>query len=107
MVHENSIETHRELKKTGEVKRREDEIQECYLAHGPLTDRQVLQILKPGSDDLNYVRPRITEMIRPKKPGKPKLLQEVDTTIDPVTKKPVRIVDFLMHEPDQINMFGG
>lgn len=52
----------------------------------PLTDRQVKTAL--GFEDMNSVRPRITELID----AYPPKLQEVGETQDPVTRKTVRLV---------------
>jgi hypothetical protein len=51
----------------------------------PMTDRAVMIGL--GHFDMNAVRPRITELVEAG------VLIEVSTTIDPETKKTVRVVD--------------
>ena len=43
--------------------RQRDIVDVCKVQRRPLTDRQILYYLKAG-DDLNYVRPRITELIK-------------------------------------------
>lgn len=52
--------------------------------HGRATDREVMRGM--GFSDPNKVRPRITELVDAG------LLEEVDTKIDPETRKRVRIV---------------
>ena len=63
--HKNSKKSIKELIVTGNKVRRMDKILEVYNSNGlPLTDRDVLNILNPSSDDLNYVRPRISELLK-------------------------------------------
>jgi hypothetical protein len=57
------------------------------------TDRQVMTSL--GFADMNSVRPRITELV------KDGLLAEVDSEIDPITGKTVRVVALVFHKPTQ------
>lgn len=52
--------------------------------HGQHTDREVMRGM--GFTDMNAVRPRITELIDAK------LVEEVGETVDPTTRKTVRIV---------------
>lgn len=63
-MHKNSIAAYREGINSGEIKKREQLIFECYyFGDKILTDRQVLNELRPGSDNMNWVSPRITEML--------------------------------------------
>jgi len=64
MIHKNSLESYIEGTK-GMFKNRSQLIFEVYFfGSKELTDREVLRILKPGSDNLNYCQPRITEMVQ-------------------------------------------
>ena len=56
----------------------------CVHDHVMCTDRQVMEWL--GFTDMNSVRPRITEMIDAG------LLEVICDTLDPVTRKKVRLV---------------
>jgi len=58
MVHLHSIAAYHELDKEG----RRFEVKGAFERRGPMTDRQAALFL--GSQDPNYVRPRITELIR-------------------------------------------
>lgn len=62
-VHANSVESFHGSKNAISDRRRA--VLEVYQARPglALTDRQVLAHLYPGKDDLNMVRPRITELI--------------------------------------------
>lgn len=63
-MNENSISAYREGINSGEIKKREQLIfEEYYFGDKTLTDRQVLNGVKPGSDNMNWVSPRITEML--------------------------------------------
>jgi hypothetical protein len=61
-------------------------IQEWLRENGPATDRQVLRGMFPGSDDMNMVRPRITELVVAG------LCQETGEVEDPDTHCTVRLV---------------
>ncbi|MEI6211493.1 MAG: hypothetical protein WCR06_07685 [bacterium] len=52
----------------------------------PMTDRQILEALYPDSDDMNRVRPRITELVREGR------LMEAGEIEDPDTHETVRKV---------------
>lgn len=56
------------------------------LSNRPMTDREILQRIKPDSDDMNFVRPRINELISARK------LAVVCDVEDPVTRESVRTV---------------
>ena len=43
-------------------KKRKEEVLAVFGKGEKLTAREVLRRLKPGSDNMNYVRPRITEL---------------------------------------------
>jgi hypothetical protein len=60
----------------------------------PLTDRQVAQAL--GFDDLNMVRPRITELLHPGA-GRRRQLREEGETHDDATNRKVRICSSIIH----------
>ena len=62
-------------------------IMDCiHLAGVPLTDRQILERIYPNSDDMNRVRPRISELLK-----EGRLVEGVEV-VDAVTKEPVRTV---------------
>jgi hypothetical protein len=93
-THNHSLLSIRDLEKFNRMQ----EILNVYGNNPPLTDRQVAA--KLGYADLNKVRPRITENL-PVPQKTPELdeieksqkpLREVGKTIDPVTKKLVRLV---------------
>lgn len=82
-VHQNSIDAyHAEESK---LSKRAEAILEWVTAHGPHTDRGVMQGMR--FPDMNNVRPRITELLEARK------LMEVGDVICPVTGKRVRRVD--------------
>lgn len=60
-MHTNSIKAYREGQKP--MGDRALSVLRLFAAGDAMTDRQVLDRLYPGSDDLNRVRPRITELI--------------------------------------------
>jgi len=79
-MHQNSLESYREGTK-GAFKNRSQKAFECYyFGHKRLTDRQVLQMLFPGSSDKNLVRPRISGLIQDG------VLEECDTRIEGMRK---------------------
>ena len=60
-MHVHSLQAyHEELAK---LSRRQKEIYEFLLAHGPLMDRECLHRMFPDGADMNMVRPRITELV--------------------------------------------
>ena len=62
-IHQNSLSSHRVIENDGSLGKRAEAILGIITAAGrPLTDWEVLQKFKPGSDNLNLVRPRITEL---------------------------------------------
>lgn len=62
-IHQNSLSSHRVIENDGSLGKRAQSILDILTAAGrPLTDYEVLQKFKPGSDNLNLVRPRITEL---------------------------------------------
>jgi hypothetical protein len=79
MTHPNSRES---LKRVDKDKRKA-EIMDAFEREGkPMTDRQLARYL--GYQDLNAIRPRVTELIAEKK------LREYSTVICETTKRPVR-----------------
>lgn len=94
-IHENSVESAHHIEKS----HRETEILGVYAEQGvPLTDRTVACIL--GSNDPNYSRPRISELIDKG------LLAECGKTRDTLTKKTVRLVRLTRPgELKQLEMF--
>lgn len=79
--HPNSITAIKELKKGG---KHNQILQIFHIARRPLTDRQVK--IMGRFDDMNEVRPRITELCS-EQYGR---LEECGTVKDVKTKKPVR-----------------
>jgi hypothetical protein len=97
-MHANSLKAYAELQAAGITDERTRAVYGVFADMGCYTDRQVLQRLKPGSDNMNLVRPRITGLVK----GFPTtelgmidpmtiVLEEVGKTIDTVTGKRVRI----------------
>lgn len=83
-AHRHSVLAKRELDQAGIPTRRAREILDIYLAQGrPLTDREARDIYAPGQE-MNYVRPRITELV-----GRG-LLVEIHGIRCPTTGKTVR-----------------
>ena len=104
--HENSRATHTALREEGSLGRRANLILDAVIACGPCTDRQLRNGL--GFDDMNSVRPRISEL---KKGG---FIEECGKVEDPVTGKPVRLVRWtgkkageVKREAVQPELFGG
>lgn len=63
----------------------------AYAKHGPLTDRECAKVTGAG-DDLNAVRPRITELLDDR------LLKFAGRTRCPVTRKTVRVCEVAKKE---------
>jgi len=62
-MHPNSLEAYKSMINSGKKKSRSQMIFEhFYFGRKQLTDREVLRSLKPGSDNLNFCQPRITEL---------------------------------------------
>ena len=82
-IHENSLEAFKTLDKAS----RQELVLECYHRYPlGLTDRDVKDLL--GFNDMNTVRPRITEMIKEDRPR----LEEKKKICDSVTGRNVRVV---------------
>ena len=97
-MHTNSLIAHKEITKTGQRKTRRDLVQEVYQAQDKLTDRMVLNVLFPGSDDCNKVKPRISELLLMG------LLEECGKIRCPITGKQVRLVK-VAGDTNQVEMF--
>lgn len=94
-THKNSKET---LHKISDLSQRHQNIFFTYRQNErPLTDRQVKN--KMGLEDMNEVRPRITELIHEN------FLKECGTAIDEKTRKPVRLVRVRYYEEPQQKLF--
>ncbi len=79
--HVNSLAAH-EAGEAATTKRRREVI--AYVAaHNPLTVREILHGMFPGSDNLNLVAPRVSEALERGE------LIEFDTVTCPVSKRPV------------------
>jgi len=86
-LHENSINAYQQLNKQA----RHEVILRVYFQHPEgLTDREVAKIL--GFEDMNCVRPRITELVQDKK------LKEIGKRRDFVTRIPVRVCRLMKPE---------
>jgi len=81
-IHKNSLEAFYSSKKSRMT--RSHQIINLMLDEGPRTDRGIKTAL--GFEDMNAVRPRITELIEAG------TLEEIGTMKDPITKKNVRIL---------------
>lgn len=92
-MHENSLSAFRA--EEAKLSRRAQAVLDWISAHGPRTDRQVMEGM--GFREPNAVRPRVTELI---KAGK---LMEVCSVRCPVTGKTVRKVD--LRRPRQEALF--
>jgi len=98
-MHENSTAALREITASGQKKDRTTAILAVFSReYRQLTDRQVLNILFPGSDNLNLTRPRISELL---KAGK---LRECKSVRDSVTNKMVRTCE-IVEDAAQESMF--
>jgi hypothetical protein len=65
-IHQNSLNCHGVITQDGTIGKRKARILEIIdAAPRPLSDWEILQRYKPGSDNLNLVQPRITEMYNP------------------------------------------
>jgi predicted HTH transcriptional regulator len=96
MIHQHSLDALEEIREDGSKQTREQRILQVFAEHGNMTDRAVLARINPGSDNLNYCRPRITELIRKGK------IEEKGSTQDSVTGKTVRVCGLVS---DQMEMF--
>lgn len=92
-VHANSIECFHASE--AKLSKRAADVLAWITEHGPRTDRQVAYGMGFG-ENLNAVRPRITELIEAG------ALMEVCNTRCPVTKKTVRVVD--LRRPRQLEL---
>lgn len=63
-MHENSLEALSNINKDGSKVKRNMEILHLFSGGLRLTDREVLNILRPGSDDMNIFRPRLSELVQ-------------------------------------------
>ena len=83
-THANSLSAYHEGHETGAIPNRAQEVLQAVRTIGRATDRQVRDAL--GFDDMNAVRPRITELV------KRGTLREIGDAVDPITNKRVRVV---------------
>jgi len=81
IIHTNSILSNRQ---TDKMKRREEIFEAYRHFNGGCTDRAIAAYL--GYNDLNAVKPRITEMIQDG------ILEECGNTLDRTTNRTVRVV---------------
>lgn len=82
-MHENSLQAYRE-NRLGIFNHREIEVLHALEVLGVATDREIM--VKLGKTDPNYVRPRVTELV------KAGVLEEVGTVEDSVSGHQVRKV---------------
>ena len=97
-MHSNSLSAYKTITGDGSRSSRLSMILEVYQDGRHYSDREVLQRLFPESDDLNKVRPRVSEGIQAG------LLEECGSIRDGVTGKNVRLVRLKDREP-QTRMF--
>jgi len=89
MIHENSLKAYREERPKLGARARMI-LARYRVGEGKgFTDRLTLDFLYPGSDNMNLVQPRITELI------KGRYLKEIGKTRDHATGKTVRLVAFI------------
>lgn len=81
-MHKNSILTYDELESY--LSGRRGQVYNYLVANGEATDRQIKEGL--GYDDMNMVRPRVTELVQFG------IVVECGDTVDKRTSRPVRIV---------------
>jgi len=99
-MHKNSLEAFKEGTKHA-FKKRAQRIFECFFyGHQELTDREILRRLKPGSDDLNYCRPRISELLKYQLDGTEPVLEECGEKVE--GGRPVRICRVKMPIAEQV-----
>lgn len=108
-MHENSLAAYQE--EGAKLGARQMRIMELFEANKEgLTDRDVLKILKrngeaPEDADMNYVRPRLTEILKLTLERKlRKGIREFDTTKDTVTGKTVRICKLWIPEREPVQL---
>jgi LmbE family N-acetylglucosaminyl deacetylase len=85
IVHPNSVKAYHEGMLDDSFNIREREIIQALKVLGRAADREIMEYL--GYQDLNSVRPRLTELI-----NQAGILEEVGKEFDSQTKKTVRIV---------------
>ena len=85
MVHKNSMIAIKDIRKSGRAELRKKAITRIFSNGGEYTDRDVLHILFPSSDNMNNVRPRITELICDG------ILENTYDMRDNITGRPVRV----------------
>ena len=84
-MHNNSIEAYKSIMHSGaKASRAQAVLQICLNNPNPMTDRDILNCFKVGSDNLNLVQPRITEL------HSKGILVESISVIDHITGKTVR-----------------
>jgi hypothetical protein len=83
-MHGNSIEAYAD--DIHKLSKRAQEIYSKLCRHGKMTDRQVLKTMFPDSDDMNLVRPRLTDL------KKQRFIVECGDVDDAKTGKLVRLV---------------
>jgi len=63
MIHKHSIETYQSIMQDGSKETRKRALLEIIESSSePMTDYEVLQSFKSGSDNMNLVRPRLTDL---------------------------------------------
>ncbi len=92
-MHANSNLSLRSINNDGSKQARIEMILECYSNGRAYSDRQILAMLYPESDDMNKVKPRITELLTYhylKNTNPP--IEEVGSVKCSITGKTVRLV---------------
>lgn len=83
------------------LNRREAAVYNAVARLGRATERQILAMLYPGSDDMNKVRPRVTALCSPYDADTNPhgdWLEECGETVDQTTGKRVRVVRCLSQQ---------
>ena len=98
---DNSLMTNRQIELSGAKRRRREIVFTVYedRPHLALTDRQVLIILFPNSDDVNKVQPRISELL------KEGLIEKIGKAKDLHTGQAVRLCQVRTEPQKQQSLF--
>lgn len=98
-VHKNSLASYKTGIKDSFKNRSQQIFEVLYFGRKKMTDYEILQVFKAGSDNRNLIAPRVTGMVDEG------VLEEVGTKIE--HGRPVRIcaVKWLVEEKQQVELF--
>jgi len=96
MTHKNSLAAYQEGCKFSFKSRAQSIFEVLYFGRKELSDREVLKKLKPGSDNINFVQPRLSEML------KSGVLEECGTKRE--NGRPVRVCRIKQDKPQQVSL---